>query len=215
MIHKHTLRTVRPQLKKSELHNLMGILDFFSTFESVQKRFDHTELSGALFSFFLSPHCRLLPCILLFYIILCPYWAPSAHTRARENPLQLHVTLMFLQHEQPKFATTTRVSWMQVPPHCAAMTFKQFTGITVGNAKVRLEVNVSAWVSGWPHERNGGGIVCCCASKRPWWYNVVTTRDKRRRGKATHYQSLELSAGIMLKFKKVPMTKALSISWGK
>lgn len=114
---------------------------------------------------------------------LCCTQSTSAHTHVQKQtdrrtlPLAYAcVTQRYLQHECTK-PSTTRVSWTSQKPHfylviCAVMEFRQFTGITFGKAKGRLEVTVSAWVSGWPLGRGGGdhthrGIVCCCASTRP------------------------------------------------
>lgn len=41
------------------------------------------------------------------------------------------------------------------PIICAVIEFTQFTGITFGKAKGRLEVIVSGWVSGWPLGKGG------------------------------------------------------------
>lgn len=86
-----------------------------------------------------------------------------------------------VQHKCTKQASTTKLSktqsflWQKTLllsclVHCDE--FTQFTGITFGKVKGRLEVTVSSLVSGWPLRRGGGDhshrwIVCCCASRKP------------------------------------------------
>lgn len=92
---------------------------------------------------------------------------------------------------------------------CAMMEFAQFAGITFGKAKGRLEVTVSAWVSGWPLGTGGGnhshrGIVCCCARKRPGLNEAHQNQKDYDRGQkmTTYYLPLKIfpvSYMIMLK----------------
>lgn len=74
-------------------------------------------------------------------------------------------TQRYLQHERTMSACMLRVFQNPAlgstetpifpPIICLVIEFTQFTGITFGKAKGRLEVIVSGWVSGWPLGRGG------------------------------------------------------------
>lgn len=90
-------------------------------------------------------------------------WVTQSYNTNTQSKL---VQLGFPKHSH----RSKRKHYFSLLLHCNE--FTQFTGITFGKAKGRLEVTVSAWVSGWPLGRGGVDhshrrIVCCCVSRRP------------------------------------------------
>lgn len=149
------------------------------------------------------------------YTFLCCSKCTSAHTPVQKAnrptlPLAYACVTQYLQHAHTRQASTNWVSWtrpalQQNNPFlplslffffCAVMEFKQFTSMTFGKTKGRLEVTVSSWVSGRPLERGGGnhtgwGLVGCCVSQKDYYGNghtrTYTMREGRRYNK--HYLS--------------------------